>query len=76
MCAKLSALYAKQIMTAGEIILALVLQVILITLNAIFASAEIAVISSNSTKMEKLAEKPLCEYSFEEFDALWKLAKK
>lgn len=56
MCAKLSALYAKQIMTAGEIILALVLQVILITLNAIFASAEIAVISSNSTKMEKLAE--------------------
>ena len=27
-------------------------------------------------KMEKLAEKPLCEYSFEEFDALWKLAKK
>lgn len=43
-------------MTAGEIILALVLQVVLIFLNAIFASAEIAVISANSTKMEKLAE--------------------
>lgn len=43
-------------MTAGEIVLALVLQVVLIFLNAIFASAEIAVISANSTKMEKLAE--------------------
>lgn len=43
-------------MTAGEIALALVLQVVLIALNAIFASAEIAVISANSTKMEKLAE--------------------
>ena len=43
-------------MTAGEIVLALVLQVVLILLNAIFASAEIAVISANSTKMEKLAE--------------------
>lgn len=27
-------------------------------------------------KMEELAEKPLTEYSFEEFDALWKNAKK
>ena len=27
-------------------------------------------------KMEELAEKPLEEYSFEEYDALWKLAKK
>lgn len=36
--------------------LALVLQAILILLNAIFASAEIAVISANQTKMEKLAE--------------------
>ena len=27
-------------------------------------------------KMEELAEKPLTEYSFEEFDALWKQAKK
>ncbi|MBR1943661.1 nucleoside triphosphate pyrophosphohydrolase [bacterium] len=27
-------------------------------------------------KMEELAEKPLTEYSFEEFDALWKKAKK
>ena len=43
-------------MNAGEIVLALVLQVVLIFLNAIFASAEIAVISANSTKMEKLAE--------------------
>ena len=43
-------------MTAGEIALALVLQVVLIALNAIFASAEIAVISANATKMEKLAE--------------------
>ncbi len=51
-----SAAYAKLIMTAGEIALALVLQVVLIFLNAIFASAEIAVISANSTKMEKLAE--------------------
>ena len=36
--------------------LALILQVVLIFLNAIFASAEIAVISANPTKMEKLAE--------------------
>ena len=56
MRAKSSAQYAKLIMTAGEIALALVLQVVLIFLNAIFASAEIAVISANSTKMEKLAE--------------------
>lgn len=34
----------------------LVLQVILILLNAIFASAEIAVISMNDTKLQKLAE--------------------
>ena len=27
-------------------------------------------------KMEELAEKPLTEYTFEEFDALWKQAKK
>ena len=27
-------------------------------------------------KMEELAEKPLNDYSFEEFDALWKQAKK
>ena len=26
-------------------------------------------------KMEELAQKPLCEYTFEEFDALWKQAK-
>ncbi len=46
----------KLIMDAGQIVLSLVLQVVLIFLNAIFASAEIAVISANSTKMEKLAE--------------------
>lgn len=34
----------------------LVLQIILIALNAIFASAEIAVISMNETKLKKLAE--------------------
>ena len=43
-------------MNPGEIVLALLLQVVLIFLNAIFASAEIAVISANQTKMEKLAE--------------------
>lgn len=56
MRAKSGAQYAEFIMTAGEIALALLLQVVLIFLNAIFASAEIAVISANSTKMEKLAE--------------------
>jgi len=35
----------------------LLIQVILIALNAVFASAEIAVISTNGTKLEKLAEK-------------------
>lgn len=35
---------------------AVILQVILIFLNAIFASAEIAVISTNEAKLEKLAE--------------------
>ena len=39
-----------------DIILMLLLQVILIALNAIFACAEIAVISTNETKLEKLAE--------------------
>lgn len=32
----------------------LVLQVVLIALNAIFASAEIAVISTNETKLKKM----------------------
>ena len=35
---------------------AIILQLILIFLNAIFASAEIAVISTSETKLEKLAE--------------------
>ena len=34
----------------------IILQIILITLNAIFASAEIAVVSMGETKIEKLAE--------------------
>lgn len=36
---------------------AVILQVVLIFLNAVFASAEIAVISANETKMQKMAEK-------------------
>lgn len=36
---------------------AIILQIILIFLNAVFASAEIAVISTNETKLQKLAEK-------------------
>ncbi len=43
-------------MDPGSIVLSLVLQIVLIALNAVFASAEIAVISANKTKMEKLAE--------------------
>ena len=40
----------------GNTILMLLLQVVLIALNAIFACAEIAVISTNETKLDKLAE--------------------
>lgn len=36
---------------------AIVLQIVLIFLNAVFASAEIAVISTNETKLHKMAEK-------------------
>lgn len=43
-------------MQDGNIWLMLLLQVVLIALNAIFASAEIAVISMNEPKLEKLAE--------------------
>ena len=39
-----------------EYILPIILQIILISLNAIFASAEIAVISSSSAKLEKLRD--------------------
>lgn len=39
-----------------SIILMLLLQVVLIALNAVFACAEIAVISINETKLEKMAE--------------------
>ena len=35
---------------------AVVLQVVLIALNAVFASAEIMVISLNGTKLEKMSE--------------------
>lgn len=40
-----------------SIFILLLVQVILIILNAIFASAEIAVLSMNETKLERLAEK-------------------
>ena len=38
------------------ILLQLLLQVVLIALNAVFACAEIAVLSVNETRLEKLAE--------------------
>ena len=41
---------------SGNIVLQLVLLVVLIALNAFFAAGEIALISLNETKMEKLAE--------------------
>lgn len=40
----------------SSIVFLLLLQIILIALNAIFASAEIAVLSLNETKLEKMAE--------------------
>ncbi len=43
-------------MNPGDIAISLILQVVLIALNAIFACAEIAVVSANKTKMEKLAD--------------------
>ena len=39
-----------------SIIFLLLIQVILIALNAVFASAEIAVLSTNETKLAKMAE--------------------
>lgn len=36
---------------------AIILQFVLIFLNAVFASAEIAVISTNETKLQKMAER-------------------
>ncbi|MFQ7078954.1 MAG: CNNM domain-containing protein [Christensenellaceae bacterium] len=36
---------------------AVILQIVLIFLNAIFASAEIAVISTNETKLQKIRKK-------------------
>lgn len=44
-------------MDDGSMLMPILLQIILIALNAVFASAEIAVISMNDTKLEKLAEK-------------------
>ena len=38
-----------------SIILLLLLQILLIALNAVFASAEIAVLSLNETKLERMA---------------------
>lgn len=43
-------------MNPSTIVFALLLQVVLILLNGIFSAAEIAVISANGAKMEKLAE--------------------
>lgn len=43
-------------MEDGSMALPIVLQIILIMLNAIFASAEIAVISMNETKLNRMAE--------------------
>ena len=42
--------------SSGSLWLPILLQIFLITLNAIFASAEIAVISTNDARLEKLAE--------------------
>ncbi|MBR7161635.1 MAG: HlyC/CorC family transporter, partial [Clostridia bacterium] len=41
---------------ANDMFIAIFLQVILIFLNAVFASAEIAVLSTNTAKLEKLSE--------------------
>ena len=43
-------------MSDGNLWLMLLLQAVLIALNAVFASAEIAVISMNESKLEKLAQ--------------------
>lgn len=43
-------------MNDNTLIWQLILQIVLIALNAVFASAEIAVISMNANKLEKLAE--------------------
>lgn len=43
-------------MNDNTLIWQLILQIVLIALNAVFASAEIAVISMNTNKLEKLAE--------------------
>lgn len=40
----------------SSVIFLLLLQVVLIALNAVFASAEIAVLSINETKLERMAE--------------------
>ncbi len=37
-------------------LIAIILQIFLIFLNAVFASAEIAVLSTNTAKLEKLSE--------------------
>ena len=40
----------------GDLLLPILLQIVLIALNAVFACAEIAVISVNDAKLEKIAE--------------------
>ncbi len=46
----------KRFYLEDSIIFLLLIQVILIALNAVFASAEIAVLSTNETKLAKMAE--------------------
>ena len=46
----------EEINVGNSIMFMIILQVILIALNAIFACAEIAIISMNDTKMDKMAE--------------------
>ena len=43
-----------------DIVKQLLLQLILILLNAFFAATEIAVISLNATKLKRMAEKSAC----------------
>ncbi len=48
--------YKKEVIILSSMIFMILFQVLLIALNAVFASAEIAVLSTNEAKFEKLAE--------------------
>lgn len=48
--------YAETDMDPSDIVIAIVVQIVLIILNAVFAAAEIAVISVSPAKMEKMAD--------------------